>query len=270
MKVFIAVDLEDISGLVQWDSTERLREREFITADANAAITGAFDGGATEVLVTEAHGNMRNIIPEEIDARARFLSGQPKPKNHMAGIDSSFSGAMLVGYHSRAGTLNGVMAHTYTGSVFSLRFNGLEVGEIGADAAIAGHYGVPVILVTGDRAACLEARDLFGEVETTVVKEGMGRSSAICIQPSRAREQIQKAAERAVKSVIAHTNAKPFVIKSPVRTEVTFTDPSYADCVAKIPSVERTDGRTIAFSCEDVIGAFELFNAIQFLAGVVR
>jgi len=268
--VFVSVDLEGVAGIVQWDPAERQREREFITAEANAAIAGAFDGGATHVLLTEAHGNMRNIIPEDVDERATFLSGQPKPSNHMAGIDTTYGAALFIGYHSRAGTLRGVMAHTYTGSVFSLKFNNLEVGEIGADAAIAGHYGVPVILVTGDKAACLEARGLLGGIETVVVKEGLSRSSAKCIQPSQARKFIREAAERAVRSSIGSSAIRPFTIEPPVRTEVAFTDPSYADCVSYLPIVERVDGRTIAFASADIIQAFELFNAIQFLAGTVR
>lgn len=270
MKVFISIDLEGISGLVQWDSADRQIERELITAEANAAIAGAFDGGATDVLVTEAHGNMRNILPEKIDHRASFISGQPKPKNHMSGIDSSFRAALLIGYHSKAGTLNGVMAHTFTGSIFSLKFNDMELGEIGTDAAIAGHYDVPVVMVTGDKAACLEARELLGEVETVSVKEGISRSSAKCTAPPSARRLIREGAKRVIASLSANSNQKPFKIKSPVRTEITFTDPSYADCVSNMPFVERIDGRKIAFKAPDMIQSFELFNSIQFLAGVVR
>ena len=267
MKIFISVDLEGVAGIVQWDPADRQRERELITSEANAAIAGAFEGGATQVLVTEAHGNMRNIIPEKIDARAVFLSGQPKPKNHMAGIDSTFSVTLFIGYHSKAGTLNGVMAHTFTGSIFRLKFNGLELGEIGTDAAISGHYGVPVALVTGDKAACLEARALLGSVETVAVKEGISRSSAICIPPSRAQKLVYNAALKAVTDTSA---LKPFVVNPPVRTEISFTDPSYADTVGNLPFVERIDGRTIAFTGSNMIQAFELFNAIQFLSGVVR
>jgi len=270
MKVFISVDLEGVAGIVQWDPADRQMEREFITAEANAAIAGAFDGGATHVIVTEAYGNMRNIVPDDIDARAVFLSGQPKPRNHVAGIDSTYGAALFIGYHSKAGTLGGVMAHTYTGSIFSLKFNGLEVGEIGTDASLVGHYGVPVIMVTGDKAACLEAKGLLGEIETVVVKEGVSRSSAICVQPSHARKLIHDAAEKAIRASVGGSALKPFTVKPPVRTDVTFTDPSYADGVANMPFIQRLDGRTITFTSTDVIHAFELFNAIQFLAGVVR
>lgn len=199
MKVFISVDLEGVAGYVQWDTADRDREREFVTMDVNAAIEGAFEGGATQVYVTEAHANMRNIVPEKIDERALFISGRPKKQNHMAGIDESFDVAMQVGYHSKAGTLNGVMAHSYRGSIFSLKFNELEVGEIGADAAIAGYYKVPVVFVSGDLAAVNEAKELLGEIETVSVKKGISRYAAICTPPSEARKQIRMGAERSLK-----------------------------------------------------------------------
>jgi D-amino peptidase len=267
MKVYITVDLEGVAGLVQWDSADREREREFITADANAAVRGAFEGGATEVLVGEAHANMRNIIPEAIDERVTFLSGQPKPFNHMAGLDESFDVAMLVAYHARAGTRHGVMAHTYTDSILSLKFNGIEVGELGADAAIAGHFGVPVGLVTGDRAACTEAQELLGDVETVAVKEGISRSAAICLPPAEARERIARGAAIAVGRA---EDFSPFVIDSPVEVELTFVNPMYADGVEHLPFVTRTSGRQVTFDGQDYGSAFELLNSVQFLAGVVR
>lgn len=265
MKVFIAVDLEGVGGYVKWDPADRQRERELITGEANAAIAGAFEAGATEVLVTEAHANMRNIIPEKIDSRATFLSGKPKPQNHMAGIDDTFAAALLVAYHARAGTLNGVMAHTYSLNIFSLRFNGIEVGEMGADAAIAGHYGVPVVMVSGDQALCSEARELLGDIETVCVKEGVSRTAARCIPVERAGTLIREGAERALEGL---ASARPFAIEPPVRTEITFTDPSYADNIACLPFVERLHGRTVAFTADDYLQAFEMFNPLHYLAGI--
>ena len=152
MKVFIAVDMEGLAGLVQWDDSRVGQLRQFLTEEANAAVRGAFSGGATEVLVGESHGNMRNIQPELLDPRASFLSGQPKPMNHMAGVDDSFDLALFAGYHAKSGALRAVMAHTFALHIFSLSFNGVEVGEIGTDAALCGFCGVPVGLVTGDEA----------------------------------------------------------------------------------------------------------------------
>jgi D-amino peptidase len=267
VKVYMTADMEGVSGLVQWDAADRQRERELITADVNAAVAGAFDGGATEVLVGEAHANMRNLLPEALDRRVRFLSGQPKPLNHMGGLDESFDLAMLLCYHSRSGTRRGVMAHTYTGSVYSLRFNEVEVGELGADAALAGHFGVPIGLVTGDHAACEEARALLGSVETVAVKRGVSRSAAICLPVEEARELIRAGAAAACRRADAF---EPFVLDTPVEAEVTFVDPSFADCVEHLPFVTRIDGRRIGFVADDFQAAFELFNALQFLAGTVR
>ena len=267
MKVFISVDLEGVPGYVQWDASDRNREREFITETANAAVAGAVEGGAREVLVTEAHGNMRNILPERIDSRATFLSGQPKPMNHMAGVDETFDAAMLVGYHAKAGTLRGVMSHTYAGSVFSLKFNGLEVGEIGADAALAGYFGVPVVLVSGDRAACTEAEELMHGVRTVSVKEGITRSAARCLPPEEAYPRIQEGAQEALGRM---QDLTPLKIEPPVQVEIVFADPSYADTISSLPFVHRMDGRTVTFEGADYRAAFELFNGVHFLARAVR
>ena len=263
MKVFIAVDLEGVAGYVRWDPADRDRERRFITAEANAAVAGAFDGGATDVLVTEAHANMRNIIPEAVDGRAVFLSGEPKPLNHVAGIDASFDAAMFVGYHAKAGTANAIMCHTYNLHVFSLKLNGLEVGELGADAAVAGHFGVPTVMVSGDKAACEEAKSLAPDVETVCVKDGIGYHAAKCIHPERAYELIRIGAKTALER---RDSIKPFAIEPPVRAEVTFTHPNHVDAVAALPFVERLDGRTIAFDAPNAEDAFRLFDGLHFLA----
>jgi D-amino peptidase len=267
MKVFVAVDMEGIAGLVEWDNSQRELERRLMTEEVNAAARGAFAGGATEVMAGESHGNMRSLLPDLLDPRVGFLSGQPKPMNHMAGVDGSFDLALFVGYHSKAGTLHGVMAHTFSGSIFSLAFNGVEVGEIGTDAALCGVYGVPVGLVAGDRAACEEATSLLGKVRTVVVKEGVSRSAARCVPVGRAREMIEATAAKAVEQV---TSFRPFVFDGPVRAEVVFIDPSYADTVEHLDFVTRVDGRTVSFEGGDFLRTFERFSSLHFLAPVVR
>lgn len=267
MKVFIAVDMEGIAGLVQWDASQRELERQLMTEEVNAAARGALAGGAREVWAGESHGGMRNLLPERLDERVGFISGQPKPMNHMGGLDASFDLALFVGYHARAGTLHGVMAHTFAGSIFSLSFNGIEVGEIGADAALCGALGVPVGLVAGDRAACDEARALLGEIETVAVKEGISRSAARCLPVPQARAQIERAAAQVVGRA---STLKPYTFEGPVTVEVVFTDPSYADPLEHLDFVERVDGRTIRTQAQDYLRAFERFNALHFLAPVVR
>jgi D-amino peptidase len=267
MKIFVAVDMEGIAGLVTWDASQRELERQLMTEEVNAAARGAFAGGATEVFAGESHGNMRNLLPDRLDERVGYLSGQPKPMNHMGGVDASFDLALFCGYHSKAGTLHGVMAHTYAGYIYSLSFNGVEVGEIGADAALCGFHGVPVGLVCGDRAACKEAKALLGEVETVAVKEGVSRSAARCMPVAQARAEIEAAAARAVRQA---ATLQPFTFEGPVTVEVVFTDPSYADTLEHLDLVERVDGRTIRLSAENYVQAFERFNALHFLAPAVR
>ncbi len=267
MKAFIAVDMEGIGGLVQWDNAQLDLQRRLMTEEANAAVRGVFAGGADEVLVGESHGNMRNILPELLDPRAALFSGQPKPANHMGGLDGSFDIALFIGYHSRAGTLHGVMAHTFAGFIFSLAFNGVEVGEIGTDAALCGALGVPVGLVAGDRAACEEATALLGDVRTVAVKEGVSRSAARCLPVDSVRKAIEAASADAVRSASAF---KPFRIEGPVTARIVFTDPSYADALEFLDFVTRLDGRTIEVEGADFAKAFERVNALHFLAPVVR
>ncbi|MCP4353704.1 MAG: M55 family metallopeptidase [Desulfobacterales bacterium] len=267
MKIFIAVDMEGIAGLVQWDREEKELHRRLMTEEVNAAARGAFAGGAAEVLAGESHSNMRYLMPELLDPRVSFLSGQPKPMNHMAGVDNSFDLAIFAGYHSKAGTLHGVMSHTYSLNVFSLAFNNTEMGEIGVDAALCGFNGVPVGLVTGDTAACEEARNILGKVKTVAVKQGLSRSSARCLSIDRARVMIEEAAAEAVRQ--AH-DFKPFTINGPVSVSVVFTDPSYADSLEHLDFVTRVDGRTVCLEAEDILKAFERFSALQYLAPVVR
>jgi D-amino peptidase len=267
MKVFVAVDMEGVAGLVQWDNSQIELQRRLMTEEVNAAARGALAAGATEVFAGESHGGMRNLLPELLDSSVGFLSGRPKPLNHMGGVDSSFDLAMFVGYHAKAGTLHGVMAHTFTGNIFSLSFNGLEVGEIGTDAALCGFHGVPVGLVSGDRAACDEAQSLLGKVKTVAVKEGVSRSAARCVPVLRAREMIEEAAAEAVKQA---ADFESFVITGPVMVEVTFVDPSFADTLEHLDFVNRVDGRTIRLEAEDFLQAFGRFDALHFLAPVVR
>jgi len=267
MKVFVAVDMEGIAGLVQWDSAEKDLQKRLMTEEVNAAARGAFAAGATEVVAAESHGNMRNILPELLDPRVSRAAGQPRPMCHMGGLDSSFDLAMFLGYHSMSGTLHGVMAHTFAGYVYSLSFNGREVGEIGADGALCGACGVPVGLVAGDRAACEEAQEILGNVETVAVKEGMSRSSAVCLPIDRAREMIEERAGRAVERA---DEFSPYTFDGPVEVRITFIDPSYADVLDHLDFVTRVDGRTIVTEAPDYVSAFERFSALHYLAPAVR
>jgi D-amino peptidase len=238
-----------------------------MTEEVNSAARGAFKGGATEVFAGESHDNMRNLFPELLDSRVSYLTGQPKPMNHMGGIDSSFDLALFVGYHSKAGTCHGVMAHTLSDYIFSLSFNGIEIGEIGVDAALCGFHGVPVGLVAGDRAACEEAQSILPGVKVVAVKTGVSQFSAHCMPIEKARGMIEKTSAEAVAQA---SSFEPFMVDGPITVKVVFMSPAHADTLENIDIVTRIDGCTISFEAQDLLKAFEWLNAMAFLSPVVR
>lgn len=195
MKILIAADMEGISGVVHWDHVDPKqadypRFRKLMSADVNAAIRGAFDGGATAVIVSDGHGNGRNLLVEDLDPRAELNTGSPSALSMVQGADSGISAAMLIGYHARAGSENAILDHTWSSRVADLWLNGQSMGEIGLSAAVCGHFGVPVILVSGDQTACAEAVGLIGPLETAVVKRAHGRMAARCLPPKADRKSV--------------------------------------------------------------------------------
>ena len=271
MNVYISVDLEGIGGIVHWEqcspgTKEYDDARALMTAEANAAIQGAFDGGATEVLVNDAHSSMRNLQPLELDSRVCLVRGSIKPQSMMEGMNESFDAAFLIGCHAGAGC-NGVLSHTYDGMVTSVRLNSLAGGEITINSALAGYYGVPVAMVTGDSAACREALGILGGVEAVAVKEPISRYSANCLHPVIVRERIRAAATAAVSRA---SELEPFTLEPPIRFEVGFAHVGYADRVAFMPGSERLDPMTVAFQSEDFITAYRGFLTMLVLAESVK
>ena len=246
-RIYIMTDMEGISGVrepfqcdpkhPEWQTARRL-----LVGDVNSAISGAFEGGADEVLVSDGHDGGFNFLLEEMDPRATYERPNGA-RDYLPGLDETFSGVFQVGAHAMAGTLGGFLDHTQS-SVrwFEYRINGRRCGEIGQVGAGAGCYGVPVLLVTGDRAACEEARAFFGEIETVAVKEAISRNRARCLHPQRARELIRQAAKRAVGLV---GNIEPWRLEPPIEVTLTYTRQDYADQVARNPGVERLDARTV-------------------------
>lgn len=268
MHVLISVDMEGISGVVTSDHVNAThkdydRFRALMTAEANAAIEGALAGGATRVVVNDSHGGMTNILVEQLNPAAELIAGSPKPLSMMEGIGPDVDAVLFVGYHSRMGTGGGVLAHTYAGSIVTeLCLNGQAVGETGLNAAVAGAYGVPVVLVTGDRAVTEEARALLGDVETVAVKEGVGWKAARCLHPETARERIREAATRAVRK-----GGRPFAVATPVKVRAVFQRLAQADMAALIPGSARVGGLTLEFTAPDMVSAYRTFRAMVALAG---
>lgn len=269
MKVLISADMEGITGVVSNDQVSRNgkdydRARLLMTHEVNAAIRGALAGGATEVIVNDSHGTMRNIILEELHPEAQLITGSPKPLSMMQGVDEGVDCAFFVGYHARKGTSYASLDHTYSGEyVMRYLVNGVEYGETGQNALIAGAYGVPVVLVTGDLPTTLEAQNLLGNIETVAVKAGYGRHAAKTLHPTKAHALIEAAAKRAVERV---SEFKPFNVPGPYTLDVELSDCSKADMAVLIPGVELTAPRVVRFTHPDYVVAYKCFRAIVSLS----
>jgi D-amino peptidase len=271
MKLLVAADMEGITGVVTWGQVtpgqaEYERFRGLMTADVNAAIRGAFDAGADEVAVADGHWNGDNILAEELDPRARLNCGSPSPLSMVQGI-SGAAGVLFVGYHARAGSDNGILAHTWSSrTVANLWLNDTLVGEYGLNAAVAGHFGVPALMISGDQTACTQAVELLGGLETAVVKQASGFSSAECLPPDVTRPMLQEAARRAVTRLKAGDAPAPFVIETPVRVVVEWLQPAMADRAVLLPGASQ-DGLRTAFTAEDMLAAYAWFRSVVVLAG---
>lgn len=274
MKVLISADMEGVCGVTSWvqvmppeygsgpsSTVEYERARARLTREVNAAVEGALAAGAEEVIVNEAHNGMRNLVAEDLHPDVRFITGSDKELGMMQGIQEPGIGAVLfVGYHAKAGTPHAPLAHTWTGYINDVRFDGRSTGEFGINAAIAGHFGVPVTLVTGDDKAVAQVQAWLGEqVVGVVVKEGYTTFSAIHLHPLRAQERIREGAEAAVR---AAGEARPWRLTSGSRIEIDFDHQARAQACLFIPEVERAGERTVAFTAADALAFNDLFRAV--------
>jgi len=264
MKIYISADMEGIAGIVHGDQTEEgaefMQSRKLMTEEVNATIRGAFSGGATEVLVNDSHNTMRNIIIEDLDPRASLISGNKKPLSMMEGVDMGFDGVILVGYHARAGA-PGVISHTYSGIIRSLKINGYELGEAGLNGLVAGCFNVPLIMATGDDKLCEEVRAFFGEVETVAVKRYISRNAAQSRPLKEVYKDIEATAKKAVKGI---KNFKSKRLEGPYAMEVAFQNIILTDmAAARIPGVKAIDSNTISFNSTEFLDVFKVFLNIS-------
>lgn len=262
-RVYLSVDMEGVAGIVHVDQTRPNGQdfsigRELMTGEANAAALGAFDGGATEVVVNDSHGDMRNLIFPGLDPRVQVLLGDQKPLSMMEGIDGGpFDVAMFVGYHASMGTANATLDHTYYGAVVTeIAINGKRANEAYINALVAGAHGTPVGLVAGDQACCEEARQLIPGVETVPVKWAIGRQAARSLHPQEARNRIREAAERVTRNA---PRFRPVKIPPPLRLTIRMIQTSMADAAAQMPGTKRVDGWTVSYEARDVM---EMFRAM--------
>jgi D-amino peptidase len=274
MKIFISTDLEGVSGVVGAPEVNPDDSRGYyelatrrLTADINAAVEGALESGASEILVADAHGLAMNINYEELHPEAQLIRGAQtshRPFIILQGIDRSFDLVLLVGFHAKAGQWPAILSHTYSSMNFSrVRFNGVEVSEARIGAAIAGAFGVPVGMVSGDDQTCAEVASWQPTVETAVVKYAIDRTAARCVSHTKALTLIREAASRAVGRA---SQFKPIVFEPPVRVEVAFIDVSTAYRCTVIPGVERVAADTIAYVGKDFLDALAAFTAMLYVS----
>lgn len=262
VKIFISGDIEGVSGVATnmqlTKDSEYQRFRKLYTADVNAAIAGAFDGGATEVVVADGHGNMSNILIEELDDRARLVSGNNRVMCQLEGLDDSFAGAFFVGHHGReGGSERAVINHTLAGiAVSELKVNGIIVGETQLNARVAGQFGVPALFISGDDAYVAEVKEDLPHVEAAVVKRGLNRYAAELLPPKVAQQEIR---EKAAAAMTLIGKVEPKVITGPVTIECEFKNTAQAHMTTTIPMVELVGPKTIRFTSPDMVTAYKLF-----------
>ena len=272
MKIYISADIEGVAGVVNpqqgtMGNGEYESARRLMMLEVNAAIEGAFTGGAGEVLVNDAHGDMRNLIPDELDPRAELISGKPKPLNMFEGLTCDYAGVICVGYHARSREA-GVLAHTTNGSAFGrIYVNDIELGEAGLYGAYAGSLGVPVVLLTGDDHLEAETRALFSGASYAVVKRAISQRSARSLSPQQSRRLIRSQAEAAVRSALS---VKPFNIEAPYRLKVELNTPALCDLAAVIPVATRLDPVTVAFSSDSFEHVIRWINTLSALSTALR
>lgn len=272
MKVLISVGMEGISGIVHPaevnpDRYDYERGRALMTAEANSVIAGVLDADpAAVVWVADAHGPFRNLLPEDLDRRAQLVRGKPRPLGMLGGLDERTDAVLLVGYHARAGRGPAVLAHTMNDGILDVRVAGRSMGEIGLNAAMAGHLGVPVVLLSGDDSACAELRDLVPPAVTVEVKQALGQGATVALHPEEARERLRRAATEAI---TRRAQVSPLVLAGPLEVEVDLSAPFMVDLATLVPGVSRAEGgRTVTFTAADFAEAYRLVLLLAQLATI--
>jgi D-amino peptidase len=271
MKIFVSSDMEGTAGVVDWeqctgDGPQAAAGRQLLLAEVNAAIDGALAGGATEVVVNDSHSHMRNLPPRELAGQASYISGSHKPLYMMQGLDDSFDAVLFVSYHGSIGAPAG-LSHTYNPrAVAEVRLNGTVAGEAGINALVAGHYGVPVVLVTGDRCACEETAALLPGIQTAVVKEPVSRLAAHNLHPDRACALIREVARTAVGGA---ARAAPPPLGPVATLEVSVRTTDIAEAATWVRGVRRAGPREIVIEGEDLLSVYRSFCAAILLTRAI-
>lgn len=275
MKVYIMYEVGGAMGIV---STAQLRgmfpseraagaeipleTRKIVTAEVNAAITGAAESGASEFLVNTGCPNGRFILPDELDERAELIQGSWKPDGTMQGMDETFDAAMLLSMHAKARSPRGVFSHSWSETIYDYRVNGVSVGEVGMAIYFAGAIEVPVVMVSGDLYACQEAQAILDDIEIAPTKQGITRAAARSPHPRKVLHSIRDAARRAVERL---DNFQPARLESPVNVEMDMTDGRLIELWLAIPTVEANGDCGVRWQAEDYRSAHRLFMIMDML-----
>jgi D-amino peptidase len=262
-KVYISADMEGISGIVGDDQlsaggAEYGRSRKLMAEDVNAAIRGALAAGATEIVVNDAHGSQRNLLPEDLDPSARLISHSFKRHGMMEGLDETFAAVIFIGYHAKADTPGGLFAHTGSGVVRDLQIDGRSVGEGGMNTMLAQWYGVPVVLVTGDDVAVAEVKEVATSARGVVVKRAINVRAAELKSVREARKEIEAAAREAIGSARKEGPKRP----SPGRVRLRYRNFTYPEIAEAFPTIKRVDPDTIEFTADTMPAAYRLIRVL--------
>ena len=266
LKIYISADMEGVVGVVTGEQLgpqgfEYQRFRELMTQEVNAAIQGALAGGATEIVVSDSHGNGQNLLIEKLPRDILLVRSWPRPLGMMQGIDSTFAGAIFIGYHSGTTNPEGVRAHTLSSArLTDVKLNGLSVSEAGINAAIAGHFNVPIIMVSGDDVVVKETSALLGNIEGAVVKWASGFHSAKTIMPEASYQLIRDKAQKAVSRI---KEFKPYKLTNPVRLEVRFKNYRPSEVLSYLSIIERADAHSIRFTGKDIVEVSKFLSFIN-------
>ena len=272
MKVYISADMEGITGInsLQYlfdKETEYARGRKLMMHDLNAAIAGAVEAGATEILVNDAHGSMRNLQIEDLHEAADLVTGFPKNQLMMAGLDASYDAAMFIGYHPKDGSA-GILSHTIMGSVIrDVVINGKSYGETGISAAMAGQYDVPIVMISGDDMLKEEARDLMPDIAFVTTKYVLSGCAAKMLHPKRTENMIK---EKARSSLLDLASASVFRLPETLDMEITLKDTVQADVVGIIPGLERTGATTVTYAARDITQAHNMICTVAFACCIMK
>lgn len=265
LKVHISVDMEGVVGVVTGDQLgptgfEYARFREFMTREALSAVQGAKLAGATEIVVADSHGNGENLLIEQFPPDVRIVRSWPRSLSMMAGVEDNVDAAIFIGYHASTNNPAGVRAHTFSSANLTrVALNGVNVTEGAWNAAIAGHFNVPVVMMSGDDVAIAEVRKIVGNIEAAETKRALGFHSAITLTPEASYDLIR---QRVAAGIERRQQFKPYKLAGPVTVDVSFKNYQPAEVLAFLPMFERTDSHSIRFRAKDMV---EASNVMRFI-----